>query len=153
MQLSILCHLSSLVSLFSQSFASLSGRFFWISLTFHTHLRRTAKPSRPVGAGGRRWKCLGGRLYSKLPGWAHQRGRSGHLPHEIRCPRESTCGRASAVVRTMTWQRACRRTGCDFVFESFPWRKSFRFSCEVHFPCEVSSHSNGPICWVPLQGR
>ena len=40
----------------------------------------------PVGAGGRRWQCLGGRRDGKLPGWARQRGPLGHLPDEIRCP-------------------------------------------------------------------
>ena len=37
-------------------------------------------------AGGQRWQCLGGRLHNKLPGWARQRGQTGHLSDEIRCP-------------------------------------------------------------------
>ena len=39
-------------------------------------------------------------------------------------PRVSTCGRASVVVRAGIRLGLFRRTGCDFVFESFPWRKN-----------------------------
>ena len=125
------------------------------SFNFHAHLRRTAKLN---CLSLRRWTTLA------MPGWQAPRlapwmatptRAGGTFSSWNSMPRACTSGRASAVGKTLTLLRLCRRTGCEVVFESFPLRKSFRFSCEV--PCSESggmaSHSNWPICWVPLQGR
>ena len=75
----------------------------------------------------RRWTTLA------MPGWqAPRKAPWMAIPTRARMtsswwnsmPRACTCGRASAVVRAMTVLTLCRRTGCDFVFESFPWRKN-----------------------------
>ena len=109
----------------------------------------------------RRWTTLA------MPGWqATRRTPCMAIPTRAgvisfwwnSMPRVSTCGRASAVVRAVTLLGPFRRTGCDFVFESVPWRKhmkSFRSSCEVHVLSQVEWHHNlnGPIFWVHLQAR
>ena len=127
----------------------------WISFSFHPHQRRTAKLN---CLSLRRWTTLA------MPGWQAPRlapwmatptRAGGTFSSWNSMPGACTSGRASAVGKALTMLRLCRRTGCEVVFESFPLRKSFRFSCEV--PCSESggmaSHSNWPICWVPLQGR
>ena len=57
--------------------------FLWISMCICGALQSSTVY---LCAGGRCWQCLGGRLHVWLPGWAHQRGPTGHLSDEIRCP-------------------------------------------------------------------
>ena len=112
----------------------------WISFKFHAHLWSTAKLNcLPL----HRWTQLA------MPGWQATRGAPGvGRPTRARLtssswnsmPRACTSGRASVVVRAQKELTPFRRTGCDFVFESFPWRKGFRFSCEVHVPSQVEWH-------------
>ena len=135
-----ICNDLALSLIFTSFFPCLMGFSLSFSLNFHVHLWSTAKLN-----------CLSLRRWTALarPGWqATRTARWMGTPTRARMtsswwnsmPRVSTCGRASAVVRAMTMLTPFRRTGCDFVFESFPWRKGFRFSCEVHVPSQVEWH-------------
>ena len=95
-----------------------------ISFSFHPHLWITAKLN---CLSLRRWTMLA------MPGWQATRVAPWMgTPTRARMtsfwwnsmPRVSTCGRASAVVGAGMRLGLWRRTGCDFVFESFPWRKN-----------------------------
>ena len=98
--------------------------FLGFLFKFHVHLLSTAKLN---CLSLRRWTTLA------MPGWQAARWAPWMgTPTRARMtsfwwnsmPRASTCGRASAVVRAVTRLTLCRRTGCDFVFEPFPWRKN-----------------------------
>ena len=139
-------------------FTSFFPRLLSFSLNFHAHQRRTAKLN---CLSLRRWTTLA------MPGWqaTHMMHMAPWMGTPIRAgltfswwnsmPRVCTCGLACAVVTTTTMLTPFRRTGCDFVFASVPWRKSFRFSCEVHVPSQVEWHHHWheSFCWVPLQGQ
>ena len=67
------------------SYSFLVGRVsYHASFCFHPHLRSTAMPSWPLHAGRSHghW-CLDSWLDNKLPGWAQQRWRKGHLSDEV----------------------------------------------------------------------
>ena len=108
----------------SLHFFYLMGFSLSFSLNFHVHLWSTAKLN---CLSLRRWTTLA------MPGWQAPR-IAPWMGTPMRAnmtsfwwnsmPRASTCGRASSVVRAMTMLTPFRRTGCDFVFESFPWRKN-----------------------------
>ena len=135
--------------------------FLWISMCICGALQSSTVY---LCAGGQRWQCLGGRLHGKLPGWQCQRGLRWHLPDEIRCP-----GCPPVDVPARWWgQWRCSgpsggrgATSFSNLFHGEKTWKNFRSSCEVHVLSQVechhiwrvSSHSNGPICWVHLQGR
>ena len=153
-----ICNGLALSLIFTSFFSCLTGFSLSFSFRFHAHLWRTAKLN-----------CLSLHRWTQLamPGWQATRGapwmatptRANMTSSSWNSmPRVCTCGRASAVVRAVTLLTPFRQTGCDFVFESFHGRetwKNFRSSCEVHFPSHVECHHhlNESICWVPLQGR
>ena len=105
-------------------FPCLMGFSLSFSLNFHVHLWSTAKLN---CLSLRRWTMLA------MPGWQAPRIAPwmGTPTRAVltsswwnSMPRVSTNGRASAVVRAVTTPGLFRRTGCDFVFESVPWRKN-----------------------------
>ena len=113
-----------------------SARSCWFSVIFdlygflgflsssNVHLWSTAKLN---CLSLRRWTTLAmpGWQATRIAPWMGTPTRAGMTSFWWNSmPRVSTCGRASAVVRAGTMLSPCRRTGCDFVFESFPWRKN-----------------------------
>ena len=156
MQLSIRRHLAILVSLFLSVFRLIIRSVSWISFSFHAHLRSTAKPSWPVGAGGQRWQCLGGRPHGKLPGWQHLPcGNPGHVPDETRCP-----GRAP-VDPPARWFGRCSCSGSAgglgatlFFLRYLVTFHGAKLLSGVDVPSHVEwhHHLNGSISWVTLQG-
>ena len=108
----------------SLHFSLFAGLLPQFSLNFHVHLWSTAKLN---CLSLRRWTTLA------MPGWQAPR-KTTWMGTPTRAtltsswwnsmPRASTCGRASVVVSSLTLLSPFRRTGCDFVFEPFPWRKN-----------------------------
>ena len=118
-----ICNDLALSLIFTSFFPCLLGFSLSFWLNFHVHLWSTAKLN---CLSLRRWTTLA------MPGWqATQQAPWMGTPTRAcltsswwnSMPRASTCGRASVVVGAGMRLGPFRRTGCDFVFESFPWRK------------------------------
>ena len=117
-----ICNGLALSLIFTSFFPCLMGFSLSFWLNFHVHLWSTAKLN---CLSLRRWTMLA------MPGWQApwktpwmgtpmRAARTSSWWNSM--PRVSTCGRASVVVGAGMRLRLWRRTGCDFVFESVPWR-------------------------------
>ena len=119
-----ICNGLALSLIFTSFFSCLTGFSLTFYFHFHAHLWSTAKLN-----------CLSLHRWTKLemPGWQAAR-KAPWMGTPMRAvlmssswnsmPRACTSGRASVGVRTGTMLSPFRRAGCDFVFESVPWRKT-----------------------------
>ena len=109
----------AVVDLVSYSICTGFSDFFQFPPASAAHCKAQLSIFAQVDDVGNAW--VAGATYSSLDGHANAGREDIFL---MKFDAQGVHLRASAVVRAVTTPGLFRRTGCDFVFESVPWRKN-----------------------------